>query len=148
MTAISELLLFLVKLTVVLTALSVLLSYTVAWYERANTRPDLIDRRFTSRGLLIAIWLLIIETGSLLLTIIIRPLGWPTQQLPETGKSDHLPIMLLHGLFQNRSCMYWLQYQLKSSGYTNIVSINTPPWRDLEALTEELAKKVDELKKS
>ncbi len=145
MTIIFSLLLILVKLTISLTALTVLLSYTVAWYERANTRPDLIERRFTTRGLLIAIWLLILETGCLLLTIIMRPLGWFPQKLPEAGQEEHTPIILLHGLFQNRSCLFWLQYQLRASGYTRIISINTPPWRDIEALTEELAKKVDEL---
>ncbi len=142
---ISTLILFLIKLTVGLTALSVLLSYTVAWYERANTRPDLIDRRFTTRGLFIATWLLLLETGCLLLTIIMRPLGWLPEKLPETGEEHHTPIILLHGLFQNRSCMYWLQYQLRATGYTRVISMNTPPWRDLETLTEELAKKVDEL---
>ncbi len=145
MATVSSVLLILVKITIGLTALTVLLSYTVAWYERANTRPDLIDRRFTARGLLIAIWLLILETGCLLLTIIMRPLGWFPQKLPEAGQEKHTPIILLHGLFQNRSCLYWLQHQLRTSGYTRILSINTPPWRDLEALTEELAKKIDEL---
>jgi triacylglycerol esterase/lipase EstA (alpha/beta hydrolase family) len=140
-----ELILFLAKLTIGLTALTVLLTYTVAWYERANTRPDLIDRRFTLRGIVIAIGLLFIETGGLLLTIILRPLGWLPQQLPESGQKEHPPIILLHGLFQNRSCLYWLQHQLRAKGYTNIISINTPPWRDLETLTEELSRKIDEL---
>ena len=145
MMIIGTLLLILIKLIVGLTALSVLLSYTVAWYERANTRPDLIDRRFTARGLFIAIWLLLLETGCLLLTIALRPLGWLPERLPDAGQENQTPIILLHGLFQNRSCMYWLQYQLRATGYTRVISISTPPWRDLETLTEKLAKKVDEL---
>jgi pimeloyl-ACP methyl ester carboxylesterase len=35
---------------------------------------------------------------------------------------------------------------LRSAGYRQNISINTPPWRDLETLTELLAKKVDELR--
>jgi triacylglycerol esterase/lipase EstA (alpha/beta hydrolase family) len=35
---------------------------------------------------------------------------------------------------------------LRSAGYQQVISINTPPWRDLETLTEGLAKKVDELR--
>lgn len=146
MTTILSFLLILIKLTVCLTALSVLLSYTVAWYERANARPDLIERRFTIRGVCIAIWLLIQETGCLLLTIVMRPFGWTATKLPEAGQSDRPPVILLHGLFQNRSCLFWLQFRLRSAGYLQTISIGTPPWRNIETLTESLAKKVDELR--
>ncbi len=135
-----------VKITICLVALIVLMSFTVAWYERANARPDLIDRRFTARGVGTAIWLLIQETGSLLLTILLRPLGWLQPKLPNTEGGTRPPVILLHGLFQNRSCMFWMQHRLRSSGYPQTISINTPPWRDVESLTETLAKKVDELR--
>ena len=130
-------LLLLAKLTTGLVALVVLLSYTVAWYERANTRPALIDRRFTSRGVGIAVWMLIQETGCLLLTLLLRPFGWSSPKLSSLDKTERPPVILLHGLFQNRSCMFWLG---------QVICINTPPWRDLETLTEVLAKKVDELR--
>lgn len=146
MTNLLCLLLILVKFTIGLVALTVLLSYTVAWYERANARPDLIDRRFTSRGICIAIWLLVQETACLLLTILLRPLGWIPAQLPTQRQGEHPPVILLHGLFQNRSCLLWLQYRLRAAGFNRVISINTPPWRDLETLTEELAKRVDELR--
>lgn len=146
MTTILSLLLILIKLTICLTALAVLLSYTVAWYERANARPDLIERRFTSRGVCIAIWLLVQETGCLLLTIIMRPFGWAAVKIPEAGQSGHPPVILLHGLFQNRSCLFWLQFRLRSAGYLQTISLGTPPWRDMETLTESLVKKVDELR--
>jgi triacylglycerol esterase/lipase EstA (alpha/beta hydrolase family) len=139
-------LLILIKTTIYIVALTVLLSFTVAWYERANSRPDLIDRRFNTRGVCIALWLLIEETACLLLTILLRPFGWPQPQLPDAEQNIHPPIILLHGLFQNRSCLFWMQYRLRSAGYQQVISINTPPWRDLETLTEGLAKKVDELR--
>ena len=141
-----SLLLLLMKYTVGLVALTVLMSYTVAWYERANSRPDLIDRRFTTRGLCVAIWLLVQETACLLLTILVRPLGWRPSHLPSVEPKSRPPVILLHGLFQNRSCLFWLQYRLRAAGYEQVISINTPPWRDLETLTESLAKKVDELR--
>ena len=140
------LLFFLLKTTLCVVALAVLLSYTVAWYERANSRPDLIDRRFTTRGVFIAIWLLVQETGCLLLTILLRPFGWQQPQIRFSKDSAQPPVILLHGLFQNRSCLFWLQHRLKISGYQQVISINTPPWRDIESLSEELAKKVDELR--
>lgn len=138
--------LFLIKLTVYVVSLTVLLSYTVAWYERANTRPDLIERRFTTRGVFIACWLLVQETACLLMTILLRPLGWLPAGLPAKRPSTLPPVILLHGLFQNRSCLLWLQHRLRSSGYRHVLSINTPPSRDLETLTEKLAKNVDQLR--
>ncbi|MCK4507152.1 MAG: alpha/beta fold hydrolase [Desulfuromonadales bacterium] len=146
MTIILGILLVLIKFTICVVALTVLMSYTVAWYERANARPDLIDRRFTSNGVCIAIWLLIQETGCLLLTILLRPFGWPQPKLLAAEPGARPPVILLHGLFQNRSCLFWLQYRLRAAGYQQIISINTPPWRDMEASTESLAKKVDELR--
>ena len=146
MTTLLCLLFLLLKYTTGVIALTVLMSYTVAWYERANSLPDLIDRRFTARGLCVAIWLLVQETGCLLLTILLRPFGWPQPKLPLAESAELPPVILLHGLFQNRSCLFWLQYRLRTAGYQQIISINTPPWRDLETLTESLAKKVDELR--
>lgn len=139
-------LLVLIKLTAWLVALAVLMSYTVAWYERANARRDLIDQRFTSRGLCIACWLLVQETACLLVTIVLRPFGWLPAQLPRARQGTRPPVILLHGLFQNRGCLFWLQHRLRAAGYQQTISINTPPWRDLETLTEVLAKKVDELR--
>jgi triacylglycerol esterase/lipase EstA (alpha/beta hydrolase family) len=146
MTSILCLVLTLIKITICVVALTVLMSYTVVWYERANSRPDLIDRRFTINGVRIAIWLLIQETGCLLLTILLRPFGWLQPKLPTAAENARPPVILLHGLFQNRSCLFWLQYRLRAAGYQQITSINTPPWRDMEASTEILARKVDELR--
>ena len=136
----------LLKITVSLVALTVLLSYTVAWYERANARPELIERRFTSRGLFIACWLLVQETVCLLVALLLRPFGWFPARLPAKQHGGSPPVILLHGLFQNRSCLSWLQRRLHTAGYGQVLSINTPPSRDLENLTELLAKKVDELR--
>ncbi|MDH4025577.1 MAG: hypothetical protein OEU57_09190, partial [Desulfuromonadales bacterium] len=117
MTILLSLLLLLMKTTICVVALTVLLSYTVAWYERANSSPALIDRRFTTRGIGIAFWLLIQETGCLLLTILLRPLGWQQPRIPDSKDSENPPVILLHGLFQNRSCLLWLQRRLKEAGY-------------------------------
>ena len=146
MMTLSWIILGLIKLTVSVVTLTTLLSYSVAWYERANSRPDLIDRRFTSRGVFIAAWMIILETGCLLLTILLRPFGWTHSDGLQDAETSKPPVILLHGLFQNRSCMYWVQNRLRAAGYSQTISINTPPWRNLETLTEELAKKIDELR--
>lgn len=135
-----------VKLVVALSALTVLMSYVVAWYERANTEPEIIERRFTFRGICISLWLLLQETGCLLLTFVLRPLGWFPEKYPQPLESSLPPVILLHGLFQNRSCMLWIERYLHMAGFKSTLCINTPPWRDLETLTENLAKKIDELR--
>jgi triacylglycerol esterase/lipase EstA (alpha/beta hydrolase family) len=139
-------LLLLIEITIGVVALVVLMSFTVVWYERANAHPELVARRFTARGVCIAIWLLIQETACLLLTILLRPCGWLRPRIPAAAEETIPPIILLHGLFQNRSCLFWLQHRLRTAGYRQVISINTPPWRDMETLTELLAKKVDELR--
>jgi pimeloyl-ACP methyl ester carboxylesterase len=139
-------LVILLKICVGLTALSVLLSFTMAWYERANTKPELIERRFTSRGIFLSLWLMFQETLCLLITIALRPFGWGNPKTTFLDPGFRPPVILLHGLFQNRSCLFWMQHQLKQAGFKYVLSINTPPWRDLETLTEILARKVDEVR--
>lgn len=136
----------LLKIIFGVVALSVLVTFTIAWYERANSRPDLIERRFSLRGVGITLWLLIQETACLLITLLLRPFGWWQAKIPQADQGTKPPVILLHGLFQNRSCLFWLQSRLRAAGYQQIISINTPPWRDMETLTECLAKKVDELR--
>ena len=137
---------FLAKLVIGLVSLTVLLSFAVAWYERANSQPELIERRFTGRGIRLSLWLMFQETACLLFLLVLSPLGWtnPKTRFLETG--DNPPVILLHGLFQNRACLYWMQAQLKRNGFRNVLTINTPPWRNLETLTEILARKIDEVR--
>ncbi|MCK4536934.1 MAG: alpha/beta fold hydrolase [Desulfuromonadales bacterium] len=139
-------LIFLLKLIVGLVCLTVLLSFTMAWYERANNQPELIERRFTSRGICLSLWLMIQESASLLLTLALNPFGWSNPKTTFLEPGENPPVILLHGLFQNRSCLYWMQYRLKRAGFKNVLSINTPPWRDMETLTEILARKIDEVR--
>jgi triacylglycerol lipase len=142
----SDLLFILFKFAFWMVALAVLLSYTVSWYERANSRQELVEWRFTGRSLMTGAWLLLQETACLMVTILLRPLGWIPVQLPSPAPGLGHPVILLHGLFHNRSCLFWMQYRLRASGFRQIISINTPPWREIESLTEVLARKVDELR--
>jgi len=142
-----SLLILTIEATVVAVLLSVLLSFAMAWYERANNEPQLIERRFSLNELGLSLWLMVQETVCLLITLLLRPLGW----LPDKRPADQVDnggsvVILLHGLFQNRSCLLWLAYRLRRSGFRDVYSINTPPWRDLETLTEILVRKVDELR--
>lgn len=86
------------------------------------------------------------EELCLLATLILRPFGWANANTTRLEPGSLPPVILLHGLLQNRSCLFWLQHRLKQAGFKNVLSINTPPWRDLETLTEVLSRKVDEVR--
>jgi len=117
-----------------LLALSVMLSFSIAWYERVNHEPTLAeDRRH-----LFAVRLMVTEFACLCATLLLRPLGWLPTRFP--GRTSHgTPVILLHGLFQNRSCLLPLQWRLQAAGYDRVISINTPPWHDLDTLLDTVA---------
>jgi pimeloyl-ACP methyl ester carboxylesterase len=124
----------LLVLTAGLLALSVVLSFTVAWYERVNSDPTLDERRRPA----LAIRLMLSEFLCLLATLILRPFGWlPPRIAP--GPARRTPVILLHGLFQNRGCLLPLRWRLRAAGYDRIISVNSPPWGKLEALLDTVA---------
>lgn len=125
----------------------VLLSSLFAWYERANRQPQLMENRFSLQHLGFALWLVGVETCCLTLTVLLHPLGWIRpwhRKLPP----ETTPVILLHGLFHNQACWLWLQLRLRLLGVRSLHSINLPPWKNIEALTERVANKVDELRQA
>ncbi len=122
----------------------VFLSYTIAWYEAANQNPDLVRERFAPRRLAFALRLLTAETLSLALTVVTHPLGWLPERAPAAGNRQ--PVLLLHGLFHNRSCWWLWKQRLRQAGIGPVYTLNLNTWRDLEVLTEEVAKKIDAIR--
>ncbi len=127
-------------------ALVVTMSYAIVWYENSNLDPSLVETRFHPHNLWLAARLITLETLLLGLTVLLQPLGWLAPRETPTGQDGSPPILLLHGLFHNRACWLWLKLQLRRRGYTAVYTINLPPWKDLESLTERVAKKVDEIR--
>lgn len=122
--------------------LVVTMSYAIVWYENSNADPTLVDNRFAPHNLWLAARLLTLETLLLGLTVLLHPVGWfPPRETPR-GVSGP-PILLLHGLFHNHGCWLWLKLQLRRRGCTTVYTLNLPPWKDVESLTERVAKKVD-----
>ncbi|TLM66819.1 MAG: alpha/beta fold hydrolase [Deltaproteobacteria bacterium] len=120
--------------------LSVALSFCIAWVERANSDPEVAaERRY-----LLAARLLLTECACLLLTLVLRPLGWLPARLA-AAPARRPPVLLLHGLFQNRSCLLPLAWRLRAAGFRHVVTINTPPWHDLEELTTRVETAVKQL---
>lgn len=127
-------------------ALIVLLSYAIALYEAASTDPLLVEHRFAPGQIWLAIKLMAAETFFLAITVILHPLGWiPFKEQTRTGNRE-TPIILLHGLFHNRGCWLWMKFRLRRKGFTNLITINLPPWKNVESLTERVVTKVDELR--
>ena len=120
-----------------LLALAVLVSFSIAWYERVNTAPAHAGRHCPAW----AARLLLAEFGCLLLTVLLRPCGWLPTRLP-AGPGRWPPVILLHGLFQNRSCLLPLHWRLRAAGYDRVVSLNTPSWLDLATLHELIRRTV------
>ncbi|MFO7982441.1 MAG: alpha/beta fold hydrolase [Desulfuromonadales bacterium] len=126
-------------------ALVVLLSYTLAWYEYANRDISLLSNRFAPVRLAGVIWTMAVETLLLGITVILHPLGWIPAKVKKPTQPSR-PVLLLHGLFHNRACWLWVRLYMRLKGYTAVYSMNLPPWREVESLTEEVVKKVDEIR--
>lgn len=139
--------LFLVIFTLflALNLLVVILSYSMCWYEYANSAPQLMERRFSSRSLRMVLSLIAQETFFNVLTLLVIPFGLinPRRHPRHRGET---PILLLHGLFNNRASWFWFKRFLRKEGFNNIATINLSSWHNEEVLTELVAKKVDELR--
>jgi pimeloyl-ACP methyl ester carboxylesterase len=123
-----------------LAGLSVALSFSIAWAQRSKAAAPTGQHR-----LFIAVRLVLTEYACLLLTILLRPLGWLPIRIP-TGAARRPPVILLHGLFQNRSCLLPLAWHLRRAGFDCVVSINTPAWHDLATLTERVRNTVAQVR--
>ncbi len=121
------------------------LTFAMAWYEYANRDPQLLDSRLAPRRLLFSVILIAVETACLILTILLQPLGWLNRK-EKVAADEQQPIIFLHGLFQSPACWLWLKLCLQRRGFSNLHTIALPPWKDVEILTERLAKRVDELR--
>ena len=123
----------------------VTLTCAIAWYEYANRDPQLLNRRLAPRRLAFVVALIVVETACLALTILLQPWGWLNRK-EKPAVNGQPPIILLHGLFQSPACWLWLKHQLRRQGFSDLYAIALPPWKDVEILTERLAKRVDELR--
>jgi len=126
--------------------LVVLLSHAIAWYESASARPELVPGRFAPERLWLAARLLVQETFFLSITLLLHPFGWVGPRPAPFDPRGGPPVILLHGLFHNRACWLWVKFRLRRKGLRNLYTINLPPWKDIESLTERLTLKIDELR--
>jgi len=121
------------------------LSYSIFWYETANKRPDLVEKRFSRKNLRLITTLIFSEFFYDLLTLTSIPFGIFNKKTPVL-KRGAPPVLLLHGLFVNKASWFWFKYRLQRQGINNVVTMNLSSWHNEEVLTELVAKKVDELR--
>ncbi len=125
--------------------LIVLLSYSICWYEYSNADSSLTDKRFSTKNLRLAITLIAAEVFFNFITLAAIPFGLSNRknQFLQRGET---PTLLLHGLFCNQASWFWFKHQLKQQGCKNVTTMNLSSWHSEEALTELVAKRVDELR--
>jgi pimeloyl-ACP methyl ester carboxylesterase len=132
-------------LFILLNLLIVILTYSMCWYEYANADPQLINERLKPRNLRMAVSVILQETFFNVLTILLMPFGILDPRKHPTVRGE-TPVLLLHGLFNNRASWFWFKTFLRRQGIQNIATINLSSWHNEEVLTELVAKKVDELR--
>jgi len=123
----------------------VILSYSICWYEASNANPKLAENRFQRKNLQLIVALIFPEVFFDFITLAAKPFGLPKNKY-QTLRRGETPVLLLHGLFVNQSCWFWFKRQLRQQGFQNVVTMNLSSWHSEEALTELLAKRVDELR--
>lgn len=134
-------------LLLLLEILVVILSYSMCWYEYANSNPLLMAERFRPASLWLAGSLIVQEIFFNFLTLLLLPFGFWAPRKTAQFKGE-TPVLLLHGLFINRAGWFWFKWSLRRRGFRNLVTINLSSFHNEEALTEQVAKRVDELRHS
>lgn len=124
----------------------VLLSYVIYLYEKSNHDRTQIKSLLGIANIFLTIKIIVVEYICLIVTIILWPFGYLNFTEGDDTNSKQTPVLLLHGLFLNRSCWSVMKLRLRLQGITDVHTINMPPTRDIETLTEKVALKIDTLR--
>ncbi len=127
----------------------ILITFAFAWAVNAGREPALMETRLERASLLFAARLVSAEALYYALTLLTFPLGFLPQKRVrhrEPLESARPPVLLLHGLFYNRACWWWILRALKRRGVRAVYTMNVPMWRDPQTATQAVAQKIDELR--
>jgi triacylglycerol lipase len=131
-----------------ITAAVILLTYFFTWIELANYEPGLMEGRFKPGRLWFALKIIVGEIWCVFISILLRLVGWIFSIERIHFNAEDPPIILLHGLFHDRTSLLWIKYRLRGEGFHNLHTVRLAPWHNVEFLTERIAKKVDKLRLS
>lgn len=140
--------LFLFKIFLLAVLIFILLSYTIYLYEKTNRDCIQVKHLVSAANLWLTFRVLVVEYLTLLITLALWPFGFMTIAESQTDTNNQKPLLLLHGLFLNRSCWLVMKLRLRLQGFTDLHTIYLPPSRDIETLTERVALKIDSLRHS
>lgn len=121
----------------------VTVSCAIAWYEYANRAPLLLDQRHLPERQWLSVRYMLLEAGALLLAIVAYPFGFLPMRPPQATTTTVRPVILLHGLFHNRAIWFLMKQRLERCGFV-VVTVNLPPWHDIETLARRLAETVED----
>ena len=138
----------LLKLILLAILVFVLLTYTIYLYEKTNRDQIQVKRLVSIANLWLTFRVLAFEYLTLLLTAALWPFGFFNFNESDPDVKNQTPVLLLHGLFLNRACWTILKLRLRLQGLTDVHTMNLPPSKDVETLTERVALKVDSLRHS
>lgn len=115
----------------------------LAWYEYANRDPLLLDQRHLPERQWLSVRFMLMEVGSILIALTAHPFGHLPVRPPRATTTTVRPVILLHGLFYNRASWFVMKQRLERCGFV-VVTVNLPPWHDLETLARRLAETVED----
>ncbi|PKN11953.1 MAG: hypothetical protein CVU69_10105 [Deltaproteobacteria bacterium HGW-Deltaproteobacteria-4] len=119
-------------------------SCAVAWYEYSNRDPQLLAGRFLPERRYLALRLIFVEAWSIFLVVCAYPFGLLPQKPQILIKvAQKRPVLLLHGLFQNRAVWFLMKQRLEQCGFP-VVTMNLPPYEMVESLGRKIAETVEE----
>ena len=118
-------------------------SCALAWYEYSNRDPQLLVGRLLPERRYLALRLILVEAGSIFLTVCAYPFGFLPEKPPALQVAQKRPVLLLHGLFHNRAVWFLMKQRLEQCGFT-VVTINLPPFEIVETLARKIADTVEE----
>jgi len=140
-----DLLINIIELALLLVFGFTVTTFTIALYEWANSIGRPIRQILGMANLWLALRLIISEYLALIITLLLYPFGFlnlPEGQTPEGKK----PVILLHGLFLNRACWFAMKLRFRLHGISDLHTLNLSPLKDVESVTEIVARKVDSLR--
>ena len=118
-------------------------SCALAWYEYSNRDPQLIVGRLLPERRYLALRLILVEAGSIFLTVCAYPFGFLPEKPLSMQVAQKRPVLLLHGLFHNRAVWFLMKQRLEQCGFT-VVTVNLPPFEMVETLARKIAETVEE----
>lgn len=118
-------------------------SCALAWYEYSNRDPQLLVGRFLPERRYLALRLILVEAGSIFLSICAYPFGFLPERPQEFRSTQRRPVLLLHGLFHNRAVWFLMKQRLEQCGFT-VVTVNLPPFEMVETLVRRISETIEE----